>query len=230
VLSGGGWRATAGVRGRAKSAASGRERRTQGSVAPVRRSSPPEGWRASEARLKLEGRRQPSPPPEPRAPRGVRSGGVERDLRCSCCRSVAEVGERHLPRVAGGARKGFADRVGQHGSAAPVTRSAIRSGQQGCLASKREPNSERVRAWLGSNVGHHADGRRSGSNGPRRSNTAAREQALARQGWSGLRRKSGARLRERRGGSPGTAMLCDRERQRSRRSVLLSQPKGAEGV
>jgi hypothetical protein len=32
--------------------------------------------------------------------------------KCSYCRSVAEVGERHLPRVASGARKGDADRVG----------------------------------------------------------------------------------------------------------------------
>jgi hypothetical protein len=69
----------------------------QRSAAPVRRSSfahrprwsvgsPPEaGGSASN-----------EPPPASRAPRGVREAGIERLLRCSSCRSVAEVGERHL--------------------------------------------------------------------------------------------------------------------------------------
>ena len=111
-----------------------------------------------------------------------------------------------------------------------MTRRGLRSGRQGCLASEREPNSERERAWLGSNVGHHAGGRRSGSSDPRGPNTAARDVTLARQGWIVIRRKSGHEPAGTGGGSPATVMLCDRERQRSRCSVWLSQPKGAEGL
>lgn len=61
--------------------------------------------RASEARPKLEGRRQPRPPPAPSAPRGVQGAGIDRNLECSCWLSVAESGERHPSLVASLAEK-----------------------------------------------------------------------------------------------------------------------------
>jgi hypothetical protein len=54
--------------------------------------------RASTARSKLEARRQTSLHPRRGAAKHVAGVGVERLLRCSCCRSVAEVGENHLSR------------------------------------------------------------------------------------------------------------------------------------
>jgi hypothetical protein len=108
-----------------------------------------------------------------------------------------------------------------------VTVEPERFGRQGCWVNERWLKREREVARPGSNVRHLSDGRRPGPTSP---TALTRRWGIGSwQSRSMVRRKPERALPVRDEGDPLPALRCDMGRQRSRRPVLLSQPKGAEG-
>lgn len=218
---------TGSVRGRAPSDAGGRTGRPRRSAGPET-GAPclPAGRRASGGRPKLEdGVNRISTRAEGAARRSRR--GVQRFSGCSCCGSVAEVGEGHLPvrrsrRPQGLRRLRRVARVGR----SRVTAEQERLGRTGVgragvkrTASAREPG---LAAMPGIEPMEGVPGHEPGC--PKQ---AARESSP---GVATVRLVQRWNSPFRRGvGEPAPTSLRDRGRQRSRRPVSLSQPKGAEG-
>jgi hypothetical protein len=153
--------------------------------------------------------------------------GFQRFQGCSCGGSVAEVGEGHLPERRQRCPRGLRQqrRVARVGRSR-VTAEQERLGQKGVgragvsePASAREPGPA---AMPGIDPMEGAPGHEPGCPKP-----AARESSPGVAMWSQVQRWIGSLRRG--SGDPAPASLRDRGRQRSRRPVSLSQPKGAEG-
>lgn len=140
-------------------------------ITPPQRSTPPVGRssstrlarRASKARSKLEARRQPSLHLRRGCCKALAGVGVERLLWCSCCRSVAEVGENHFSRSAV-VRKGNGGCVDSANRSTPHDVELARFGRKRCGATAQARSASARELDPAAMSGCRADGRRSGSN------------------------------------------------------------------
>lgn len=183
--------------------------------------------RASKARSKLEARRQTSLHLRRGCCEALAGVGIERLLWCSCCRSVAEVGENHLSRSAV-ARKGNGGCVDSANRSTPRTWSWLASGEKGAERLRRREQQAR-----GSSTRQQCRVVEPMEGALGRTSFAALTGGEESRPWQRQNVRSptavGRAPLDAGSGEPVTGTACDRGRQRPRYSVVLSQPKGAEG-